>query len=168
MSATDCTLRVCRQGQAVTFQVAGHARIPQALVLRKAGEQAIADGAAALQIDLHDCGYMDSTFIGTLLFLRGRSDRPVNHAVILMAPSPHCRQTLHQMGLDTIFAIHATEPGLPQECWTELPCGSDITDACKHRIFEAHRELAGLGGPVGTKFRDVVSCLGPNAAEHKR
>ncbi len=164
MVTAQGTLRMHRDAQTVTFQVEGIARMPQGLALRKAAEKALADGAATLRIDLSGCSYMDSTFVGTLLFFRSLLSRQGRGEITLLSPSEPCRELLQQMGLNALFSIVAAAPP-PTVGWTEVPCEPDDGEAWKHQIIDAHQELANLDGPVGESFREVVRCLAQDTSK---
>lgn len=150
-------VRVHWQEQTVTFQVEGRATMVQSQPLRRFAEHALADGARAFRVDLRHCCHMDSTFVGTLLFLKRSIDRQDRGELALVSPSPLCHRLLGQMGLDGVFAVTAAEE--PAAAGTELP--GDLLDPCafKRNVLQAHQELANLPGPAGEPFRAVVRCL---------
>ncbi len=157
MDAPQGTIRFCRRGRAVTFHVTDHATMASCLVLRQFAEQALANGAMALHFDLRRCTHMDSTFIGTLLFLKRAAVR-ANGELVLDAPSPRCSGVLEQMGLTGVFPVaSAEEPDTTG--WAELGASLEDAGACKRNIVEAHRELAALPGATGEVFRSVMRCL---------
>ena len=157
MDALPETIRFCRRGPTLTFHVTGHATMASCLVLRQRAEQALAAGAATLHFDLRRCTHLDSTFIGTLLFLKREAGR-VHGELVLLAPSPRCRQVLEQMGLTGVFPTAAAEE--PDTAgWADLGASLEDAGACKRNIVEAHRELAALPGPTGEVFRSVMRCL---------
>jgi anti-anti-sigma factor len=157
MDAARGTIRYSRRGRVMTFHVTDHATMTSCLVLRERAEQALAAGAPDLHFDLRRCTHLDSTFIGTLLFLKRAAGR-AGGELVLVSPSPRCWQVLEQMGLTGVLpAASAEEPDTAS--WAEL--GADLEDAgaCKRNIVEAHRELAALPGPAGEAFRSVMRCL---------
>jgi len=142
----------------VIFRVEGRATMTQSLPLRRFAEQRLAAGANAFRVDLSDFTYMDSTFLGTLLFLKGALDRRGQGDFALVAPSPLCCRLLQQMGLDEILPVQAAGPAeaLP---WTELAEGTPDVNAFKRTVHQAHQELANLEGPAAEAFRAVMRCL---------
>ncbi len=157
MDASQGTIRYGRGGRGMTFHVTGHATMASCLVLREHAGQALAAGATRLQFDLRRCTHMDSTFIGTLLFLKRAAGR-VNGELILDAPSPRCCEVLEQMGLTGVFAVVSVdEPDTAG--WPELGASLEDVGACKRNIVDAHRELAALPGATGEVFRSVMRCL---------
>ena len=158
MPAAYSTVRVGRPAGAVVFQVEGVARMPQGLALRRAAEEALAEGAA-VRVDLRRCTYMDSTFVGTLLVLRRAA---AGRDLALVEPAAPCRALLCQMGLDRVLPV-VPAAGPPADDWPELPCaGEDMTDH-RDQVVQAHAELATIEGPAGDPFRAVVRCLARDA-----
>ena len=158
MAAPQGSVRVHRHDQTLTFRVEGWGTMAHSLPLRRFAEQNLAEGVSAIRVDLRHCIYMDSTFLGTLLFLKRAVDRRGQGEFALLSPSPECRRLFQQMGLDTIYpVVTAEEPAA--DTWTELTGGTEDVPALQHNVVQAHQELAGLPGPSGEAFRAVVRCL---------
>jgi anti-anti-sigma factor len=158
MAAAQGTVRVHEQGQTVQFRVEGRATMAQSVAFRRFAEQRLAAGATTLQVDLSACTYMDSTFLGTLLFLKSAVDRRGQGEFTLVSPSARCRQLLQQMGLDAILRITAGDSA-DVSGWSDLADGPTDVHAFKDTVTEAHQELANLEGPAGEPFRAVMRCL---------
>jgi anti-anti-sigma regulatory factor len=157
MATPQGIVRVHWQEQTVTFQVEGRATMVQSQPLRRVAEQSLAEGGRVFHVDLRACTHMDSTFLGTLLFLKRNVDRRSEGELTLVSPSVVCCRILDQMGLVGVFAVTTAAP--PPPGGTELP--GDLQDACafKRNVLQAHQELASLPGPAGEPFRAVVRCL---------
>ena len=157
-------IRVCRSGPAVRFQVEGRATMHQSLPLRREAEQALAAGATALRVDLRRCTYMDSTFMGILLYFVRLAGQCAPGGVALVCPSPQCQRLFRDMGLDKFFPVVAEEE-LPADAWTQLCCELDDVGSFQGNVVQAHRELATLPGPTGEAFREVLEGLPDDAHE---
>lgn len=157
MTSASSTLRARQIGATITFRAEGKACMAQGLALRRRAEKALADGDRAVRIDLSDCTYMDSTFVGTLLFLKKRLDRDGGDFA-LVAPSAPCQALLHQMGLDDLFAVVPACVESPSD-WTILSGDLGDVENCQRGVVQAHEELAHLPGPAGEAFRKVMRCL---------
>jgi anti-anti-sigma regulatory factor len=148
---------VHRDGPTVTFRVQGRGTMADSLPLRRCAEQCLAAGSISLRVDLRHAVYLDSTFVGTLLFLkrtvcaRGEGDFTV------LSPSAECEKLFKQMGLDGVLTVAAEEPDPGP--WTDLCGAAQDVSAVKGTVVQAHRELADLPGPAGEPFRAVVRCL---------
>jgi anti-anti-sigma regulatory factor len=165
MAAQDGCVRVQRHDGTVTFRVEGWGTMKQSLPFRRVAERCLADGAAALHIDLRACTYLDSTFLGTLLAVKRAADRQRQGTFALVAPSAQCAGLLRQMALDRLFPVVPAD-----ECadtWVDVTAAGDDVAAVKGNVVDAHQQLAELPGPAGEKFRAVVHCL-EQAAEAER
>jgi hypothetical protein len=101
---------------------------------------------------------MDSTFLGTLLFLQRLVARREGGTFVLISPSPPCRQLLRQMGLEKIFPIRDMEEPVTG-VWAELKSGPEDLTAFKRHVVQAHQELGRLEGPAGETFRELAGQL---------
>jgi anti-anti-sigma factor len=138
----------------------------QALPLRRFAEQCLCEGAGGIRVDLRDCTYLDSTFLGTLLHLR-RAARRRGSDLTLVAPSAECRRLLQQIGVEDAFPIQVMdETAAP--AWQDLDPGKADARAFNQTVVEAHQELASLGGRAGETFQPVAECLNREWEEQQR
>jgi anti-anti-sigma factor len=128
------------------------------LAVRQFAEQGLAAGMTSLLVDLRRCTYMDSTLLGTLLFLKHAMDQRHRGGFALIAPSPQCRRLLEQMGLAQCFPMVA-EQEPPAGEWVELTASPDDPEAFQRSVVQAHIELARLPGPAGQAFQEVARRL---------
>jgi hypothetical protein len=108
-------------------------------------------------VDLRQCTFMDSTFVGTLLFLKRAVHARRCGEFSLIAPSPECRQLFKKMGLEGAFPLIDDHPD--DQGWTELTREGEDAAAFKCNVVQAHQELARLEGAAGEPFRAVMRCL---------
>jgi anti-anti-sigma factor len=153
---THGAVRVHQDDRGVVFQVVGWGRMQQSLPVRRLGEQALAAGLSTIQIDLRECTYLDSTFLGTLLYLKRAALRR-HGRFLLISPSSECCRLFKQLGIEDCFTAVADCPAV--ESWRELPCAPDDVAAFNQNVIQAHQELAGLGGAAGRAFQAVARCL---------
>lgn len=158
MAALQSIVRVHQYDQTLTFQMEGRATLHQSLSVRRFAEQCLARRTTVLGVDLRHCTHMDSTFLGTLLFLKRAVDRQRQGKFVLISPSPQCRRLLQQMGLEEIFPIVIVEE-LATRAWTELKSEPEDITAFKRNVVQAHQELAHLEGPAGETFRELAASL---------
>src|SRR5262249_11804586 len=161
MAAQQGIVRVNQQDRTVTFRVEGRGSMTQSLPMRRCAERLIAAGANRIRVDLRDCPYMDSTFMGTLLTIKKTLDRQAGSFSLVM-PSAACARIVQQLGLSDVLPAEAVELD-PNAQWTDL--SSDGTDAASFRqnVTQAHEELARLPGPAGEQFKNVMRCLEQSA-----
>src|SRR5947209_1230264 len=135
MAAPQGTLSMHQDGPTVCFRVDGWGRMAQGLALRRTGEQCLANGATGLRVDLRRCTYLDSTFLGTLLYLQRAVCRKGAGAFTLVCPSTECRKLFQQMDLEDFFAIDTEEPP-QQNDWTEVCCQMEAAESFKPKVVE--------------------------------
>jgi anti-anti-sigma factor len=158
MAAPKGSIRVHQEEQTILFRVEGWAQMDLGLALRRFAEQSLARGATTLLVDLRQCGYMDSTFLGTLLFLKRATARRPCGGFSLIAASTECRQLLAEMGLDQVLPV-GTEEDFGTREWTALCVELNDADAFQRNVVQAHVELANLPGAAGEPFKKVACLL---------
>ncbi len=156
MATPQGLVRVRREAASIAVQVEGWGRMAQSLPLRRYVEQASAAGVNAVFVDLRRCTYVDSTFLGTLLYLR-RYLLKRGGDLELIAPSPECAKLFHQLGVHDAFHTRAAEASAGP--WSELCRDIDDVNAFNRNVIEAHQELANLSGTAGATFKAVSRCL---------
>jgi hypothetical protein len=90
-----------------TFRVVVPASMAVSVPLKQSVEARL-EGAATVRIDLRECPWVDSTFLGTLLVLARRANASVRGATLdLVSPSAGCLRALDQTGLKEFFHARA-------------------------------------------------------------
>jgi anti-anti-sigma factor len=167
MATTQGTVRVHQHDHTVIFRVEGRVTMPHSVPLRLFAERCLAEGATQVLVDLRDCSYMDSTFLGTLLTLKKVTDRQARATLLLISPSDGCRRLFAQMGLTGMFLTQVADLD-PSADWQELSCNPPDVGTLKQNVTEAHEQLASLPGAAGEQFRTVKRCLAEAAEAEKK
>lgn len=162
MAQEQGTVEATRRDDTVTFWVAGRATMLHGLAIRGFAEQCLQDVPRNFRVDLRRCTYMDSTFQGTLLYLRRETDK-VGCTLQLVYPSNACRRLLDQIGADRIFEIVEGESADAEPGPEAIELTVDERDTRHPRfrgtVVEAHQELARLSGPQAAVFRALAERL---------
>jgi anti-anti-sigma factor len=140
------------------FRLEGCLRMGHGVAVRRRAEEGLAGGVTTLLMDLRQCTFMDSTFLGTLLFLKHAMDCRQTSRFALLAPSAQSRRLLEQMALAELFPVVA-EQDLASGDWVELTANPDDPEAFQRHVVQAHVELARLPGPAGQAFAEVARRL---------
>jgi anti-sigma B factor antagonist len=157
MTAPATIVRFHQEDRTATFKVDGRATMHQSSPVRRQAEASLAAGVLRINVDLRDCLYMDSTFLGTLIILNKQlGERQGRFSLI--APSQACSKLLRQMGLDDYLSEHADAVS-PTTGWVELPAGANDSQSMRRTVEQAHQELASLPGKPGAQFEEVMRCL---------
>jgi anti-sigma B factor antagonist len=160
------TVRVRQEGQAVTIAVRGKGTMRHAAALRSFCEEALAGGALTIELDLRDCIYLDSTFLGTLLSLkRAAMKQGTGAEIVLVSLAEDCRRVLSHMGMLPMFRV-VERAEQPAEGWADLDRDVERRKVLEH-LAEAHGELAQLPGSSGKVFRAVAERMAKEVAEER-
>jgi anti-anti-sigma regulatory factor len=165
MAAPQSSVRVCLDDRSITFQVLGWGQMSSSSAVRQCAEEALDEGVKVLRFDLRHCTYLDSTFLGTLLFLRRATRRYAGSELVLVCPSPPCCALLRQLGVDELLPKVAAEE--LRGCWRELFCESEPR-TMQRAVVDAHQELASCGGVTGAIFEPVARCLMDDLKKEQR
>lgn len=140
------------------LRVVGRGTSHDCPALRQFAERCLAGGASSVRIDLAECSHLDSTFVGTLLFLAKHPALAQGAGVQLVAPSPESRRVLQQMAVLRLFQELEAAPTPPQLTWQEISCDACGTDSWqfKQNVVEAHEQLAAVPGPLSDCFRAIA------------
>lgn len=157
MAAPPSVIRYHLQESVLTIRVEGRGTMTQSLPLRRFTERAIDQGATQVRLELVECTYVDSTFLGTILTLKKALDR-AGGQLLLLAPSQACGRILYQMGLEDVLST-SEEGADPNTPWSELPCSLDDSPQFRGNVVQAHQELANLPGPAGEQFKSAMRRL---------
>lgn len=155
MSQT-CTIAIQRTASGYLFRVAGRGTLRESPAVRDFVCGAIDDGAQII-IDLSDCEYLDSTFLGCLVMMQQRG-KTKDGSFRLFADQETRDRLFHTCRLDHLLQF---ADGLPET--DGEPVRLEITELdrqefCRH-LVDAHEQLAELGGPSAETFRHIVEQL---------
>ena len=113
-------------------------------------------------VDLENCTYLDSTFLGILLGLGLKlKDTGNGHLHILNANSRNL-ELLKNLGLDRLIQIDGSRVelnGVGEKQLEEMPCPIPTRAEAAPTILEAHENLMEFDSRNIPKFKDVVEFL---------
>jgi anti-anti-sigma regulatory factor len=114
--------------------------------------------AAVLTLDLEDCEYLDSTFLGCLISLGKLYARgPARRFVIAATPATRSR-LLVTTHVDRVLPLINILPAEAPE-WSTIPIEPIEAHELGCHVMECHEHLAEVGGPQATAFRSIVEHL---------
>jgi anti-anti-sigma regulatory factor len=156
MATPGSIVSVCRENAILFCRVEGWGTMTHSLALRQHAEACLDQGATALRVDLRNCDYLDSTFLGTLVCLNRQFSCSAPDGFGLVSPSPRCCALLAKMKLDAVLPVCSAD--FPQEGWAELR-GNPDDAGLQSCVVQAHRELASVPGPASACFHDIAAAL---------
>ena len=166
MADSSGTIFATFESSTAVVRVRGRAQAHQCPAFRRFAEEMLAGRANRLQVDLSECEYFDSTFLGTLLSLRKTPGQDGGSMLTLVAPSEQCLQILGRMGAKSLFRIDSGCSLDDTQEWSVLPeeqpgqCGLDF----KRNVVEAHQELAQVESPLQDKYRMIAEMAAKDLA----
>lgn len=145
-------------GEKLRIQVRGHAVSDQCPALLRYVRERLRSGALYVRVELQECNYGDSTFLGTLIQLHRETQAHTAQGFTLVAPSEPIHQSLRTMGLTRLFHI---EPGAGEEPETdwELVCSVRCRRSSREfreQVVIAHRALADSSETRGAMYREIA------------
>jgi len=126
------------------------------------------DSEHNIYINLSDCKYMDSTFIGTLIIIERRCVDILNKHIILSSPNDYSMEVLGQMGLLKIFTI-IQEPVVYDKLnmWQlEMKDMDRLENAIL--MFQAHEQLSEVSEENRKQFSLVTQTLKEEIEKEKQ
>jgi anti-anti-sigma regulatory factor len=146
MSGSSTNILAGRNGRTICLRIVGRVTAEFCPALKA---YCAAEGDAPpthVLVQLQQCEYFDSTFLGTLLCLRGTFGAA---HVVLVSPGPDCLAALKRAGAHLLFPIQDETP-IDGLTWTSLSehAAARESFAFQHIVVEAHMELARTPGPL--------------------
>ncbi len=159
---TESTGRIfaaCVGGE-LLLRFVGRASAHHCPALRRYAEDCLSAGAKNVLVYLGECSHLDSTCVGTLVFLAKRPElKPAK--IQLRTLSPECQRILKQMAVLPLFQLVEGETESPSADWQELvgEGGDSEHWAFKQNVVDAHEHLAAVPSPLSERFKDIAeSC----------
>lgn len=161
METPKCLLRTQQQGELALVRIEGRATLVQSPMLRAYGHRWLQRGSCTLCLDLRRCTYMDSTFVGSLLYLHRQAETQKQGKLRLLSPSGDCLRLLDEMGVREVFVIEEGQEPAPGN-WTMMDMDLGEPSSLRSCIVDAHQELAATPGLAAQQFMRVVECFRPD------
>ena len=110
----------------------------------------------AVYVDLSECRYMDSTFIGLLVAIDKKLQKGSGGRLHLLRPTTECMDILEQLGLKSFLLIEEQEVQLPS-AMTEIAPRAEKPGA--EFILKAHEALMETSDEARKKFALLKEIL---------
>jgi anti-anti-sigma factor len=110
---------------------------------------------SAIHVDLSECAYMDSTFMGLIVGFKKRLQPASGTSVILYRPNPVCMSLLKGIGLTRLVTISDEAIALP-------PYMENITGSVKASaefLLDVHENLMEISDENKAKFSVLSKIL---------
>lgn len=154
------TLSLGRTDSGYLVRISGRGTLKESVALHAYLVKLIEQGCGHLVIELSECSYLDSTFLGCLVDLHKHCKRSGLVQFSIAAPSRECEALFRKTRLSTILEVTDRPPVVVGEWVTLADAHQDPRqeNAGRH-IMECHRRLADLGGPNQAVFSAIADQL---------
>jgi len=153
------SLSVGRTPSGYCLRLQGRCTMAESPAAHACMERALRDGAGTVHVDVGQCTYLDSTFLGALLDLHRRYGKTDPPKFVLTGDADARRRLFEATHLHTVFRFAPACPG-PIDAWIDLPCQatSSPADLARH-VMECHQRLAEVNGPNQAAFKMIAQQL---------
>ncbi|MCK9477478.1 MAG: STAS domain-containing protein [Candidatus Muirbacterium halophilum] len=139
------------------FKISGHAGAENADTIIEAFNKSIKNSYHLFIIDMAECDYIDSTFIGTLLVMNKNTNEHKGKMVLLNITN-QVYEILHNMFLDKFFNIETSDTFKNLKSLKDIKHRKSEKDMLENMI-KAHEELSSTSQKNKETFQDLVLFL---------
>ena len=149
------------------IKVIGAGSFEHSFSLRQYCENCIQCGTQQLLIDLTECTYLDSTFLGTLAGPAMKL-RKSGGALQVAGSSRRVLETIRTLGLDRLFECVENVPPYHAGELEPLESGVPHKETTGELLLQAHQVLLECDPKNAPKFQELVSYLGSEVGHRDR
>ena len=152
----SCALAIHRTEAGYLFRIDGHGTMRESVAVRNFVCGAL-EPADDVVVNLSNCDYLDSTFLGCLLILHQRSSACAARLTVFASDAAR-KRLLSALRLEQVLCFTDELP----EC-VGAPAMLEVSRVGQpefaYHLVETHRKLAELGGPAAATFQAIVEDL---------
>ncbi|MES2307345.1 MAG: STAS domain-containing protein [Verrucomicrobiota bacterium] len=149
---------VFAEDQKAIVKVVGKGSFQNAHQLKSFYLEIIPKGTHEFDVDLQDCTYLDSTFLGTLALLGSSLRKKSGHLNVINANARNM-ELMQNLGLDRLFTIKLQHVAVDTSLLEEKKDPSLNKLEAGQQMLEAHQMLIEVDSKNLSKFKDVVAYL---------
>ena len=164
MSQTNSQIWACRSKSGYVIRVEGHGTMRESHALKEFLHCCFDQSELSVTVDLSECKFLDSTFLGCLVGLHKRLARPNSNGLTVVASADKIASLLHATRIDSLLNTASVAEDVVGEC---VPVTIAVQDpsGLGHHIMECHRRLAEIDGPDQIAFRRIADQLAQELTE---
>lgn len=148
-----------RRGERLIVVVQERGCIEEACCLKELARRSQQEGVREIWIDLENCSYVDSTFLGIMVGLAMFMGKQ-NGTVRVVKASVRSREAMAVLGVDRLLGLCSEASGIEGEK-VEIPeSGPTNRQLAKALVAEAHRNLIEWDPGNAARFQPVLELLG--------
>ena len=164
MSASSGKILVSVDEQYACIKLVGKANCTCSPEFKTLFDELWKRGCIHFILDLAECAFMDSTFLGILAWSGLKVNTPspdkIERTLELYNPSESIAELIENLGVLHLFKVTQGQVTPPDNAETrEIVLPSPNSEACKRASLEAHKLLIQINPANAAKFKDVVAFL---------
>lgn len=149
------TLKIACIAGGSCIRVEGRATMKESIAAREMAARTLgADPGISVTIDLFDCDYLDSTFLGCLVELHRNHKGRFRTAASLEKQ----KKLLSPLRLDKIIPNTAERP-VPVGAWVDIPVGEQERAVLLRHVMQCHRILGEHDTPMKAMFLKIADQM---------
>lgn len=169
MNSAGCDILVGTLAKEVFVRVEGKGTHANSQPLREFLLGMLEQGCRTFHLDLQNCTYMDSTFLGTIVGVCLQVKGKEGSRFIVANASQRNRELFQTLGVAQFFefaSMAAPAAPAPQQLET-LPHGQDTKQQRAETMLEAHETLTRVDAANVPRFKDCIEFLKEDLARMK-
>lgn len=171
MSALSGKILVIHEGKDACIKLVGKANCNASPDFKLLFEDLWKKGCTHVILDLSECRFMDSTFLGILAWsgLRASTPQPdkIQRTLELYNPPDNITELIENLGVLSLFRVTRGQGDPAGEGDAREVSPSPTAEACKRTSLEAHKLLIQINPANAAKFKDVVAFLAEDLKKFK-
>ncbi len=152
-------LEVGRTSEGFVVRVGGRGSMHESPGLKAFVAEALGTTPTAdFTVDLSECDYLDSTFLGCLVGLHSKFNARGGHRVQIAGSDDKLGELFGPTGLQRILPRSDGGSDAVSE-WLAVPAAELDRNELGQHLIECHRRLAEVGGPQADAFRAIADQI---------
>jgi len=163
VTSATASVTVGRLPDGFLVRVQGRGTMRESPGFCRFAHDALTNGARVV-VDLSECSYLDSTFLGCLVGLHKHPGAWGSRTFVVAASLPVRQKLLGPTRLDRVLLFSDESP---VACGEVVPLTSQQLNPSEfgHHVMQCHERLAELGGEDSAKFEQIAKQLARELGE---
>ena len=153
------TVSIGRFADGYVLKIAGRGGVQESSTLRDYVQLCLKSDGSQVILDLNDCEYLDSTFLGCIVGLHKHYGIDGSGRILVAAHQTTCDRLLAATKVDRCLDLIDEAPALVKEMQPVVTPTLTTRDMGQH-VMDCHQLLAQLGGPDAETFARIAEQLG--------
>ena len=158
------TVNIGRFAGGYVLQIVGRGGVQESSTLRDYVQLCLKCDAPRVILDLNDCEYLDSTFLGCIVGLHKHYEHDGPGRFLVAADDATSERLLAATKVDQFLDLIDEAPHLVEEMRPVKTPTLTTRDMGQH-VMDCHQLLAQLGGPDAETFARIAEQLGRELAQ---